>query len=143
VKLAYRIIWAAIGVVAVPTFAVWPFVAAGCGPLTPGGAKMAEDVYAAACPLLSLVPVVGPLLVEACVGEEQALADALAAVLARQAAAAADAGAAKPTATSLMASATGPRTAVFAMRKGKRTHVGYVPASLAADVQAELDKAPR
>ncbi len=108
-------------------------VFAGC-PLTPQGAATAEGVNAIACPLLSLIPVVGGVMASACAGEEAALAAALNAVLAAQAA---DAGASAKAAASL---ASGPATAVFAMRAKVRTHIGYVPASIAVAVQAELDK---
>jgi hypothetical protein len=106
---------------------------ASCGPLTPQGASAAETADALACAGLSLVPVIGPIVAGFCSGEEALLTDVLNTVLAHQDAGAPDAGA-KALASS------GPMAAVFQMRAGKRVHVGYVPASLAVAVQAELDK---
>ena len=109
-------------------------ILAGCGPITPAGAIAAEAGLAAACGALSFVPVIGGVLAAACSGEEATLKAALDAAIAKQAAAA-DGGKA-----GLALPVGGAVGAVYATRAGRRVHVGYVPASLARDVQVELDR---
>lgn len=106
----------------------------GCGPIAPAGAIAAEAGLAAACGALSFVPVIGGVLAAACSGEEATLKAALDAAIAKQAAAA-DGGKA-----GLALPVGGAVGAVYATRAGRRVHVGYVPASLARDVQVELDR---
>lgn len=115
----------------------------GCGPITPAGAAAIEAANAVACQSLSFIPIAGPIVAAACAGEEAALAAALNAALAKQAAAASVDGGVTVSKSAVLAKALGPQTAVYALRSKVRKHIGYVPASLAVDVQLELDKAPK
>lgn len=103
-----------------------------CGPVTPQGAAVAEAAMAAACPELALIPVVGSILAQVCIGEEAALKAALDAAIAKQAAAAdgGKAGVALPVGSTLVP--------VFARRGAAWRHIGNVPKPLARDVQAIL-----
>ncbi len=105
--------------------------------LTPASVTALEAADAAACAASTLIPVVGPVLADVCVGEEGAVRAALDHALAAQ-----DAGPQTVSVGASMAAlAAAPLVPVY-RRHGTRLVRSRVPAPLAAACQAHLDAHP-